>query len=396
MPLSVRPTPYIIPSYSLTGDLLAYLRCGLQYRYHHRGALPPSKPVQRWFGEFIHGVMEEAYRQWETSSSPFPWDDGVVLPIEDLIIRRLGAQGIWPRNPAICDLRARRGDGPVNDLAHRRALAAINVWGPHLFPLIAQAEVRLKGIREMPSTVSGTRADYYEVQGVVDVLTSVELSAAGADNRLLTMLQADSVVARRLGHVIAQSGSITAPICEVIVDYKGMRRPSTGDPVWQHLSWQILTYAWLREQQPGSAPVIGGVLLFLNELEPGRDDMEQLWSEVFGPNAPQTDVVPLGADLAALRAWNPRQRRIPLPKLSLDYRIRRSIRVIPVTDMDKQRSLAEFDRTVSEIEESVVQERSGQPLTACWKANPVDQTCAVCDFRTYCPASPRKGAPLAP
>jgi hypothetical protein len=396
MTLSVRPTPYIIPSYSLTGDLLAYLRCGLQYRYHHRGALPPSKPVQLWFGEFIHGVMEEAYRQWGSSPRPFSWDDGVLLLIEDLIIRRLGARGIWPRNPAICDLRARRSGGPVDDLAHRRARAAINVWGPHLFPLIAQAEVRLKGIRSMPNTAAGARADYYEVQGIVDVLTSVELAVARADNRLLVALQADQTVSKSLGQVIAQSSGAIGPVCEVIVDYKGMRRPNTGDPTWQYLGWQILTYAWLREQQPGAAPVVGGVLLFLNELEPSRDDMEQLWDEVLGRNAPRTDTVPLGADLAALRAWNPHRRQSAPPALSLEYRIARSIRVVPVTALDKQRSLTEFDRTVTEIEMSVVQERGGRSLTTCWQANSVDQTCAACDFRTYCPSSPRQGAPLAP
>ena len=98
MTLSVRPEPYLIPAYSLTGDLLAYLNCGLQYRYHNRGSLPPSKPVQLWFGQFIHGAMEEAYRVWKSGDSPLPWSDTDIEPITDLIIRRLAARGLYYRS----------------------------------------------------------------------------------------------------------------------------------------------------------------------------------------------------------------------------------------------------------------------------------------------------------
>jgi len=279
----------------------------------------------------------------------------------------------------------------------------VNIWGPNLFPLIAQAEVRLKGIREMPSSISVARADYYEVQGIVDVLTSVELSTADPNNRLLLEIRADPVVARALGQVIAQQNITNSSKCEVIVDYKGMRRPSNiDDPTSEHIYWQILTYAWLRGQQPDTSPVIGGVLLFLNELEPSRDDMEELCNEIFGLGAPRTDVIPLGTDLTDLRNWHAGRHKGALPTLSLDYRIKRSIRVVPVSLAEVKRSLHEFDLTVAEIETSISQESFGRLLTACWRnrqaamPNPKDQTCAICDFRTYCPASPRNGAPLAP
>ncbi len=49
MRLSKRPPMYSLPSYSLTGDLVAFLRCGLQYRYTRIGQLPPTRPVQAWF-----------------------------------------------------------------------------------------------------------------------------------------------------------------------------------------------------------------------------------------------------------------------------------------------------------------------------------------------------------
>lgn len=405
MPLSVRPDPYVVPSYSLTGDLLAYLRCGLQYRYFNRGSLPPSKPVQLWFGQFIHGVLEEAYRKWLSGNEPaLPWTDTQIQPVVTQIIRRLSAQGLYFQRYQLLGI------------AVERAFEVINVWGPYLFPLISEAEVRLRGIRPMPTNQTIRQGDSYEVEGIVDVITSVQLSAATSPNPIVGALLS----------------ALASQAYEVVVDYKGMRRPSDYDPndpsggLWRHQEWQILTYAWLRSQQPDAKLVKSGVLLYLNELVPGIEDMERLHEEVLGGGT-GTDMPPTGPDLQALRNWPtsrshwrkqlnswtddvgdwwrtldadlqqdfPRMPAMPNP-LSLGYRLGRSLRTVDVDYGDIQHSLTEFDHVVARIEESVADESNGQRLTNVWDANPREETCTVCDFKTFCPASRYRGAPNAP
>lgn len=405
MPLSVRPDPYVVPSYSLTGDLLAYLRCGLQYRYFNRGSLPPSKPVQLWFGQFIHGVLEEAYRKWRSGSEPdLPWMDSQMQPIVDLIIRRLSARGLSFQRYRLLGI------------AVERAFEFVNVWGPYLFPLISEAEVRLQGIRPMPTARTIRQGESYEVEGIVDVITSVELSAATSPNPIVGALLS----------------SIATQAYEVVVDYKGMRRPSIHDPedpsggLWQHQEWQVLTYAWLRAQQPDAQRVKSGVLLYINELVPGVEDMDRLHEEVFG-SGPHTDLPPTGGDLQTLREWPrsksrwstqleswsddvrdwwltigagqqrdfPRMPAMPEP-LSMEYRLGRCLRTVEVADETIQESLDEFDGVVARIEESVAEESDGERITESWDANPREETCTVCDFRTFCPSSVYRGAPRAP
>ena len=119
MPLNTRSLPFEVPSYSLTGDVLSFQRCGLAYRYYNGSSLPPSRPVQMWTGQFVHGVLEEAYRYWNLHHTPFPWPftapawppqlDGSPPDSNDIgtlglrVEARLAASGIRSRSQAVSD-----------------------------------------------------------------------------------------------------------------------------------------------------------------------------------------------------------------------------------------------------------------------------------------------------
>ncbi len=370
MTLPIRPPVYKMPTYSLTGDLLSFLRCRLQYRFLNGSSLPPSRPVQLWFGNFIHGVLEEAFRRADQSGVLPPWPEDDIINICDLIEARLAAQGKSPRNQ------------DIKDLARVRAAAAINILGPDLFPIIEQAEVRLQGLRYLPKGGSiELRSDCFEVQGVVDVLTSISLGRKSRKNRLVATIQ-------EVVPALPSRGEF-----EIIVDYKGMRRPSIKNKLWEHLEWQINTYAWLRGEQAHSQPVAAGVLIFINELAPSKDDLEALLGEV---KSKGTDVMPSAQEIKRLKS----KIKDPLKVLSEETRLSRALRVIPIDPKAVSKYCREFDRVVKEIEECVTRETQAGAIMNNWEppddSDRDEDTCAACDFRHFCQKSPFGGAPFAP
>jgi hypothetical protein len=262
--LSVRKPLYELPPYSLTGDILSFQTCPLQYRYHNLGNLPPSRPVQLWFGQFIHGVLEEAYRRYSADrNEPPPWPVGEIDEISDRICKRLKSQGLLARS------------SNLEKLGTQRAERAVNHLGPYLLPLISRVEVRLSGARpidrtRMPAGWSVYRnLDRYELVGVIDVVSHVELSNQTSENPLVACVR---------------SSVQTLPAeFEIIVDYKGMRRPAikrqNGRLDLSTYEWQLQNYATLRERQRDGPTVVAGVLLFLNELLPTRSDFREWRAE---------------------------------------------------------------------------------------------------------------------
>ncbi len=398
MKLPSRSKSYIIPEYSLTGDLLSFLTCNLQYRYQNKGTLPPSKPVQRWFGEFIHGVLEEAFIQWKNEQTEFPWDwKQDIRPIEDRIDLRLQVRGLYPHDEDLffSILNQPDSDMTIDDLnehdhkklASARAEKAINIWGKYLFPLIDSSEMLIKGIREMPNYKENiSRSNYYGINGVVDVLTSMKINKTleqsnldNYDNKIIEFLKKDPDFQRTISQYDEGEDY------EIIIDYKGMKRPpyimtdEKSEDKWENHKQQILTYSWLRSKQEDSKPIVAGIIFYLNELVPSKEDLVLIKDEL---NNDLTDVgQSYGNDVDLINGWEEEDKA---PDLSDDFKIARSIRIINVDETEQEHALKKFDRVVANIENSLIKEMKGCKIQEAWKADSDERTCSACDFRTFC------------
>lgn len=141
-----------------------------------------------------------------------------------------------------------------------------------------------------------SRSNYYGVTGIIDVLSSVKLEEASSKNLILKYLHQDPMFREKID-------ALDYPEYEIIVDYKGMKRPPVNSPSWQHHNWQVLTYAWLRSMQPESRPVLTGILFYLNELSLFKEDLKELKMEV---EERSTDIMPPENDLMKILQWNMR------------------------------------------------------------------------------------------
>lgn len=392
MKLPTRSKSYIIPEYSLTGDLLSYITCGLQYRYQNKGTLPPSKPVQRWFGEFIHGVMEEAYLDWKYQKKEFPWDwKEDIRPIEDQIDLRLQVRGLYPHDEDLFfSINQPGSDLNLEDLnehdhkklASARAEKAINIWGKHLFPLIDSSEILIKGVRPMPNYDKNiSRSNYYGINGVVDVLTSTKINKIHEQSNLFNY---DNKIVNFIKKNLEESD---IEDYEIIIDYKGMKRPPIkvskphAEDKWENHKQQILTYSWLRSKQEDAKHISAGIILYLNELVPSKEDLVLIKDEIVND---LTDI-PINdeyhEDIEMILEWQEDEK---MPNLSEEFKIARSIRFIKINEEERIKALNKFDNVVSDIENSLIREMKGCKIQEAWKAEADERTCLACDFKTFC------------
>ena len=104
---------------------------------------PPPIPVQLWFGQFIHSVMEESYLEWrDQDKKEFPWDwKTEIREVEMEIHNRLMAQGLSAPLNLFCpydETKTTKGlcrdtNHPHKLIASRRAEYELSILGANTF-----------------------------------------------------------------------------------------------------------------------------------------------------------------------------------------------------------------------------------------------------------------------
>ncbi len=327
-----------------------------------------------WTGEFVHGVLEEAFRYWSLHHTSFPWPytenpwpPQLSAPLQDS--NDIGALGHRVEVRLAAGGKKSRSQ-QARAAAYNRVVAAVNVLCPHLFPLITAAEERISGTRPMPRLPSGetARGTRYELTGIVDVISSVQLGNV-AQNPLVQTIQTFST-------------NPSAGDYDVIVDYKAGRRPSRNSPLSMQFEWQVQTYAWLRSQIPHGRPVGAAMVIYVNELSPSRTDLEELRREVA---AGTTDIMPASGsqDYYALHGWQPGNS---LPEFSSAFLLSRSVKIFDTSEAAVANAVGQIDAVVAQIESAAFAEHNTGDIPRNWPACGQVQDCDACDFFHFCPA----------
>jgi hypothetical protein len=182
-------------------------------------------------------------------------------------------------------------------------------------------------------------------------------------------------------------------VFDIIVDYKASRRPNAGENFWLNHSWQVQTYAWLRSQSPTANRIGAGVIVYVDELAPSATELAEYKKEI---EASTADVVPTegSADWYALQRW---RTGAALPGLSLEFRLRRAIRIIGVSHHEVQSAVAAIDGVVEQIETCAVREFNTGDIVDNWSATGAEANCVACDFESFCPEpAAHRGARRSP
>lgn len=336
MQLSTRRIDDISEPFHLYNDLAAFAQRQLKPPFQ---APEPSKgPYQprafivlAWNEALRHYLFE---RQKGLNDLP-PWSDDALDRLLKRGFHRMMTESLLPP----CS-------GP-SAAEWDEAKAVINEFGPVFFPLIRESGVCVQNARlipkyKFPSAWRSEPTNMCEIMAETDIISHDRLNASHPTTKALQ-------------RVIRAVLPVNSPF-EIVVVYKGRRRPlfHGADALDVNTQWNIdkccLHYlAYLRQQQNPPVPVIGAMIVYLNELCPTLEALSRFFVEVQNG---ATDIIPFSdGDLErALRGWAnlPKimRARANFPQMPLVFRLNRAVRLFRITPQTMKQAMKRLDDVV--------------------------------------------------
>ncbi len=338
MQLSTRRIDDISEPFHLYNDLAAFARRQLKPPFKARdpskGPYQPRAFIVLAWNEALEHYLDE--RQKGLNDPP-PWSDDALDSLLKRGFQRMMTESLLPP----CS-------GP-SAVEWDHAKAVINEFGAVFFPLIRESGISVKSARlipkyKFPSAWRSEPTNACEIMAETDIISHDRLNASRPTTKALQ-------------RVIRAVMPFNAPTpFEIVVVYKGRRRPPFlgADALDVDTQWNIdkccLHYlAHLRHQQNPTVPVIGGMIVYLNELCPTLEALSRFFVEVqYGA----TDIIPLqGGDLErGFKGWAnlPKnvRARANVPQMPLVFRLNRAVRLFHITPKTMKQAMKMMDELV--------------------------------------------------
>lgn len=364
----------VIRDFSISGDLIPYRRCGLQYRHYGVDNLPRSDVSRLWASNFIEAFEKEAYHAW-CIKKELGVDRNVSNELSRIVNRSLRTKGLIPNPISYED----DPNGVSEKLMNLRAYDVLTFLVNDLFPLICDNNIAIR-YRDSSMNISSKDCDDSEDMHIYNDFVGFSIYDTCGLIRGISILEApeNNPIRKAFGSDIERITNDS----EVLFQICGMNSPlnkTSGRHEVLFEELRALMEMRNRNTISEGPKVVAGILLFLNELHISKRMMKAEQIRMYDPNV-EIDLDDMDAVLEMEDGNQP----------SWDYRLKKCIKVEYYDQKICSRNLGSIVQLGTEISTNMEQDiMDPSNLISRWEPGQYDEIlCSSCDFRYCCPEVP--------
>ena len=336
---------------SMSGDLMTFRQCPLQYRCYNVLGLPRSNKDPLWNSEFICELEREAYHQWRSTGRKIKDRQSIGL-MSRQVDGFLRSQGMRPHPKTYED----DVEGISGKLMNLRAHETVCFLMDHLFPLVTENDAVFRYCDDrMPFSMTGSA-------GVMDGNTILNAESSNV-----------------LAQIIKQSVESLSSDSKVIFEIRGTERPlqeDEGSNKDSHTTYIHALMGMRMSDNDEAGRIAAGVILYLNELRLSKRARKALYAYL--EDSDDDDDIDILLELEDGE------------QPSIESRMRRCIRVVPYDSVSSRKAINDMSRIGMEIIRAhQSDEEDPSAVRSHWEPGNYDERrCKECDLALSCASVP--------